>query len=234
MDLDEYARYDGLGLRELIATGQVAATEIEEAARHALEVANAEVNGLALPLFRPALDHVDWEDAVHSSVGELVAAVAPLLGAPRQPDPTQMEAVSRQILEKAVTFSALDLMAALNAQNRVTRSVGAFFTGYDLLVTPALGRLPAPHGTLQYDNPDHTVMSWLRSLFDYGPFTSVFNISGQPAISLPLGQSENGLPIGVQLVAPYGREDILFRIAATLEQVLPWRDRTPPNFVGTS
>ena len=81
---------------------------------------------------------------------------------------------------------ALDLLAAFDAQNRVTRSVGAFFTEHDLLVTPTLGQLPAPHGTLRYDDPDHTTRTWLESLFDYGPFTAVFNISGQPAISLPL------------------------------------------------
>ncbi|MGH8777073.1 MAG: amidase family protein [Jiangellaceae bacterium] len=56
--------------------------------------------------------------------------------------------------------------------------------------------------------------SWLESIFAYGPFTNVFNISGQPEISVPLGHSDGGLPIGVQLVAPYGREDLLFRIAA--------------------
>ena len=91
----------------------------------------------------------------------------------------------------------------------MTRSVGAFFTDYDLLVTPTLGQLPAPHGTLRYDDPAHS-RELARALFDYGPFTVVFNISGQPAISLPLARSENGLPIGVQFVAPYGREDLLF------------------------
>jgi len=55
----------------------------------------------------------------------------------------------------------------------------------------------------------------------------VFNLTGQPALSLPLGQSASGLPIGVQFVAPYGREDTLIRVAALLEQALPWRDRTP-------
>jgi amidase len=121
-----------------------------------------------------------------------------------------------------------------DAQNRVSRSVGAFFTGYDLLVTPTLGQLPAPHGTLQSDNPAHTTRSWLQSLFDYGPFTVVFNISGQPAISLPLAQSASGLPIGVQFVAPYGREDLLFQVAAQLEQAMPWRHRTPDSYVGHS
>ncbi|MFG1708181.1 amidase [Nonomuraea sp. M3C6] len=174
---------------------------------------------------------VDWDAVMQASVAEGVAVASMLLLAPRQPDPARMEAVSRQFLQVAREYTGLDLLAAGNAQNRVTRSVSAFFTEYDLLVTPTLGRLPAPHGTLRYDDPSHTMTSWLRALSDYGPFSVVFNITGQPAISLPLGQSENGLPIGVQIVAAYGREDLLFQIAAHLEQSMPWKDRTPPVFV---
>jgi amidase len=175
---------------------------------------------------------VDWEAVMHSYVVGMVALAAPYLMAPRPPRASKLEAVSRQILDEARELSALDVVSALGAHNRVTRSVGAFFTAYDLLVTPTLGQLPAPHATLQYDNPAHTTTSWLQSLFAYGPFTVVFNISGQPAISLPLGQSLSGLPIGVQIVAPYGREDLLFQIAAQLEHAMPWRHRTPAWFGG--
>ena len=175
---------------------------------------------------------VDWDAVMRSSTVEAVSVVAPVLMAPRRPDPALMEAVSRQAMRVAQECSALELMAGLDAQNQVSRPVGAFFTEYDLLVTPTLGQLPAPHGTLRYDDPGHTLDSWLRSLFDYGPFTAVFNITGQPAISLPLGQSGTGLPVGVQIVAPYGREDLLFRVAARLEEAAPWRHRTPPVFAG--
>ena len=171
---------------------------------------------------RPA---VDWEAVMHSSIGEMVAIAAPYL-APRPVDPRRLEAVSRTVLEEAQQLTALDLVAVFDAQNRVSRSVAAFFTEHDLLVTPTLGQLPAPHGTLEQDNPDHTTRTWLESLFDYGPFTVVFNIAGQPAISLPLAQAACGLPIGVQLVAPYGREDLLFQVAAQLERAMPWRHRT--------
>ena len=133
--------------------------------------------------------------------------------------------MSRTVLEEAQDLTALDLVAVFDAQNRVTRSVGAFFREHDLLVTPTMGQLPAPHGTLAQNNPDHSTRTWLTSLFDYGPFTVVFNISGQPALSLPLAQSACGLPIGVQLIAPYGREDALLQIAAQLEQAMPWSQR---------
>nr|BFE78327.1 hypothetical protein GCM10020093_009280 [Planobispora longispora] len=161
-----------------------------------------------------------------------MAISSTLLLAPREPDPAMMEAVSRQFLKAAREYTAMDMMAAFNAQNRVTRSVSAFLTEYDLLVTPTLGRLPAPHGTLRQDDPGHTLTSWLESLYGYGPFTVVFNVTGQPAISLPLGWSESGLPIGVQIAAAHGREDLLFQVAAQLEQAMPWRDRTPRSSPG--
>jgi amidase len=180
--------------------------------------------GHAVTEARPVLD---WDAVMQCTTAMAAAIGSTLLMSPRPPDPARLEAVSRRLLRVAKEYSALDMMAAFSAQNRVTRSVGAFFTEYDLLITPALGRLPAPHGTLRYDDPDHTLASWLQSIFDYGPFTMVFNISGQPAISLPLGQSDGALPIGVQVIAPYGREDLLFQIADRLEQAMPWNHRTP-------
>ena len=62
----------------------------------------------------------------------------------------------------------------------------------------------------------------------YGVYTAPFNLSGQPAISLPLHVSTDGLPIGIQLAAAYGREDLLLQVGAQLEQAAPWNDRRPP------
>jgi len=173
---------------------------------------------------------VDPDALVEATMLGVVSTGAALLRAPSRPDRSLLEAVSRQVLAETEAFTALDVMAAIDAQHQVTRPVGLFFTRHDLLVTPTLGQLPAPHGTLDYDNPDHTVRSWLRRIFEFGPFTAPFNVSGHPAISLPLGQSREGLPIGVQLVAAHGREDLLLRVAAQLEQALPWKDRQPPTF----
>jgi amidase len=174
---------------------------------------------------------IDCDAVVQSLQAEAAAAAAPLLTAPRPPDPARLEAMTRQLLAEVRQWSALQLMSALQAHLRVSRSVEQFFAGQDLLLTPTLARLPAPHGTLNYDAKGQTVSDWFRTLLDYGPFTAVFNIAGQPAISLPLAQSSTGLPIGVQLVARHGREDLLLRVASQLEQALPWRDRTPPRSV---
>jgi amidase len=174
---------------------------------------------------------IDPDAIVEAAMLCAVATGAAVLGArslsQRRPDPALLEAVSRRVLTETESFTALDVMAAIDAQHRVTRPIGLFLGRYDLLLTPTIGQLPAPHGTLDYDNPDHTARSWLRRIFEYGPFTAPFNVSGNPAISLPLGLSREGLPIGVQVVAATGREDLLLRVAAQLEQAVPWRDRHP-------
>jgi amidase len=170
---------------------------------------------------------IDPDAIVEAAMLGVMATAAAVLAAPRRPDPAMLEAVSRRVLAETEASTALDVMVAVDAQHRVTRPVGLFFGRYDLLVTPTIGQLPAPHGTLDYDNPDHTVGSWLRRIFEYGPFTAPFNISGHPAVSLPLGQSRDGLPIGVQLVAGAGREDLLLRVATQLEEAVPWRHRRP-------
>ena len=95
-------------------------------------------------------------------------------------------------------------------------------TGFDLLVTPTIAQPPPPIGWM-CAVPAQTGQR-LRSLLQY---TSQFNVTGQPAISLPLHWSADGLPIGVHIVAAYGREDVLIRIASQLESVASWATRRP-------
>jgi len=105
--------------------------------------------------------------------------------------------------------------------------VSAFFRSYDVLVTPTVATPPPLLGFLNQNDPGLNPRGWLNKLFALIPFTPLFNMTGQPAISLPLGQSSAGLPIGVQLVARYGDEATLLRLAAQLEQALPWTLRRP-------
>lgn len=173
------------------------------------------------------------DDVVEACLLTALSTGAAMLRAPARPNPDLLEAVSRVVLGETVSASMLDVAAGIEAQHRVTRAVGTFFTAHDLLVTPTMAQLPPPHGTLGYDTAGHTVRSWLRRIFEVGPFTAAFNVSGGPAISVPLAQSREGLPIGVQLVAAPGREDLLLQVAAQLEQAAPWRDRTPPIHADT-
>ncbi|CAA0125961.1 6-aminohexanoate-cyclic-dimer hydrolase [Mycolicibacterium vanbaalenii] len=109
-----------------------------------------------------------------------------------------------------------DYLTALSGLNTFTRSMAAWWeNGFDLLVTPTLTDLPPRLGALRPD-PGKPLDAWMRTA-SLLAFTIPFNITGQPAISLPVGLSESGLPIGVQLVAGYGREDLLLRVAAQIE-----------------
>ncbi len=111
----------------------------------------------------------------------------------------------------------------------VTRAIAGWHeSGFDLLLTPTMAEPPVPLGT--YDDSGEDPLDAFRRAIPAGAFTAVFNATGQPAISLPLHWNDDGLPIGIQLVAAYGREDILIRIAAQLEQARPWADRRPPVF----
>jgi amidase len=107
------------------------------------------------------------------------------------------------------------------------RRVGQWWaSGYDLLLTPTIAEPPPPLGTLVASKEDPT-KGWNR-LLDLMQFTPAYNITGQPAISLPLYWNAAGLPIGAQLVAALGREDALIQVAAQVEQAHPWAERKPP------
>jgi amidase len=98
--------------------------------------------------------------------------------------------------------------------------------GFDLLLAPTLAAPPPLLGTLVVARD--AVDEGARRLLEFSPYCAFFNISGQPAISLPLYWNSSNLPIGVQLAADFGREDLLIRVAAQLEQARPWKDRKPP------
>jgi amidase len=95
---------------------------------------------------------------------------------------------------------------------------------FDLLVTPSLGEPPPELGVLS--TPDDPFVGFGRA-GTFTPYTPVCNQTGQPAISLPLAAGDDGLPVGVHLVAAWGREDLLLRVASQLETAAPWADRRP-------
>lgn len=105
---------------------------------------------------------------------------------------------------------------------------GWYESGHDLLLTPTMAEVAPKLGSFDDSGPN-PIDAFTRA-FPSGAFTALFNVTGQPAISLPLHWTEEGVPVGVQLVAKFGREDLLIRVAAQLERAAPWSDRTPPVF----
>ncbi|WP_065258389.1 amidase [Pseudomonas bananamidigenes] len=120
-----------------------------------------------------------------------------------------------------------DFAAALEVRNSVARQVAAWFGSIDILLTPTLPQLPQALGLYNRGAGMLDGLKWTARVFEHSPFTPVFNVAGTPAISLPLGMSREGLPIGVQLAARFGADDVLLRLSAQLEQALPWHHRRP-------
>lgn len=98
-----------------------------------------------------------------------------------------------------------------------------WWSAFDVLVTPTDGAPPPRLGWFTEAGPDAEG----QRIVSFIPYTAQFNMTGQPAVSLPLHWSADGLPVGVQLAAAYGREDLLVRLAAQLEEAAPWVDRRP-------
>ena len=104
--------------------------------------------------------------------------------------------------------------------------------GHDLLLTPTMAEVAPKLGS--FDDSGDDPMEAFHRAFPSGAFTALLNVTGQPAISLPLHWTEEGVPVGVQIVAPFGREDLLIRVAAQVERAAPWADRIAPVFAGST
>ncbi len=144
----------------------------------------------------------------------------------REPRPDDVETITWMTAEIARTLTAADYAWAIRAAHQIGRVVGRFFTRYDLLLTPTMCHPPPKLGLLGMsgDNPDVYWQAHPRAV----AFTALFNTAGNPAMSVPLHWSADGLPIGVQFATAFGDEATLFRLAAQLEVAKPWADRRPP------
>jgi amidase len=142
---------------------------------------------------------------------------------------------------------APEFSKSLNMGQLIARQIGEFFTRYDVLLTPTLARPPVATGELQPRGMQAVGMKLLGRLnagrlismlsgidvlaehvFEFMPYTPLFNVTGQPAMSVPLYWNDGGLPIGMQFVGRYGDEATLFRLAGQLERARPWSERVPP------
>ncbi len=142
-----------------------------------------------------------------------------------------VESLTWALAEEGRRRSAgLYLTAVAQHQVAARMIAGWFESGFDLWVTPTMGEPPTPLGA--FDDAGPEPIRAIHRGVQTAAFTAILNATGQPGISLPLHWGDDGLPIGVQLVAPYGREDVLIRVAAQLERARPWADRVPPLYAG--
>ena len=146
----------------------------------------------------------------------------------RELGPDDVEPCTWALAEQGRAHSAADLLRATEQAQASSRRIAAWWAddGFDLLLTPTCAEPPPRLG--EFDAPPDNPLAPILRAIPFATFTAGFNTTGQPAISLPLHVTACGLPVGVQLVAAYGREDLLLRVAGQLEQARPWADRVPP------
>ena len=148
----------------------------------------------------------------------------------REPTAEDMEPMSWAIFSMIQKLTAVQGMGAAVQLQAFSRRLVSFLAPYDALLTPALAERPLPLGTLDTAAPDPMATFTRSGLFT--PFTPVFNASGQPGISLPLFEGEDGLPLGVQIVGPPAGEAALLALASQLEEAQPWAQRRAPVGLG--
>ena len=164
---------------------------------------------------------------VFASVDTAAALAAhPLTGKPAQEH--QVEPLTWEVAQRGKNISAVALVQAEFQKHQFAHHMETFLHEFDILMTPTLAQPPVDLGWLEMSTRD--VDEYWNRTFEFSPFSVPFNLSGQPAISLPLSQSQDGLPIGVQLVAAHGRDALLLQLSHQLEHANPWQQRTIPAF----
>jgi amidase len=147
-----------------------------------------------------------------------------LLGHPIDRD--LLEPLTREMLALAETVNATDYLDSLGWLRRLSRQVVGLWDDIDVMLMPTLAQPPIPIGALA-PGPDEPALQMLLNSAGWVPFTPVWNVTGQPAASVPLVQSPDGLPIGIQLIGPPAGEELLLSLSAQLESARPWADRRP-------
>ncbi len=218
-------------LRIAVSVSSPLATEVHpDCAAAAMETARlCESLGHDVTEAAPSMDAEEFMEAYISVVmGSTAAGMESLslrLGRPLSPD--EFEEGTWYQYESARDTRAADYVNAVGSLHATARRIATFFEDYDLLLTPTLGLPPVPLGSFRFnrEDPDRA----LTEMLTFIPFTPLFNVTGQPAMSVPLSWNSEGLPIGSHFVGRYGDEATLFRLAAQLEEAQPWKGRKPPT-----
>ena len=160
---------------------------------------------------------------IGGNVRAALEARAAALG--RELGPADVERITWMRAADGRATTAADYARSIGVMHRAGRVVARFFTGYDVLLSPTMCRPPHPLGVIDMMTDD--VERYTKAVLGTIAFTSLFNSSGNPAMSVPLAWSQAGLPLGVQFAATYGDEATLLRLAAQLEAAQPWAEPPP-------
>jgi amidase len=158
--------------------------------------------------------------------GASIDSLALLTG--RQPSPDQFELLTWALYQQGRQITAPAYLMAQTALQRISRQIGRFMLGCDVWLTPTLAEPPVPLGTFD-SSPENPLAGFYRAV-EFVPFTPLCNVTGQPAMSVPLFWNEEGLPVGTHFCGRFGDEATLFRLASQLEAARPWKNRRPPVF----
>jgi amidase len=206
---------DGPGLDAVSAGAATDAAALLESLGHDVEEITPPWSGLdLLPEFTAAFGP---QVAMTVFIGGRLAG--------REPTEADVEPLTWEMWRAARAQDTIALLSATGRLESVARSLVAFFSGFDAVLTPALAQRPVSIGEIHGRGPDPWG-NYERSA-GFTPYTAIVNVTGQPAISLPLYHGEDGLPVAVQLIGPPAREEVLLQLAGQLEQALPWADRRP-------
>jgi amidase len=178
---------------------------------------------------RPDYNHEALGQATRIIIGANVRAALDV-GAKargRAVEAGDVERVTWEFAALGASHTAADYARSIGVVHRTGRAVARFFTRHDIILSPTMCRPPFPLGVLDMSSADAD--AYLAAVLASIGFTSLFNSSGNPAMSVPLAWSRSGLPIGIQFAAPFGGEALLFRLAGQLEAARPWAARRPTN-----
>ena len=223
-----------VGLCDTTLTGDAIHPDVHEAVMQAAQL--LESLGHHVTPARPTADVPmmmrAWTDIV--GIGTALSIEKALKG--HAPTPDQIEAVGRGAMAYAATLSPTRYLDAVGEIHAFGRQMAAFFepetgVGFDILLTATLAEPSAKVGRFAHNTTDYLAYrTGPDGVFAYSPFCAIFNASGQPAASLPLGLSTQGLPIGVHLAAAFGQDETLISLCAEIENAAPWALRRPKGY----
>jgi amidase len=213
-----------IGVALVAPGGASPQAEIGAAVEHTAEIlakAGHQVSSCSLPAAANIGDPaaVIWLTAIAEEIDYYRRRIG------RDPRHEELEALTWAAIEVGKHSSAVDYVRARRALTAATRAMTDLFGKFDLLLLPTTATLPPLIGQIDGRTSAFDLGRWNADSYGYAPYTEIFNVTGQPAISLPLATSSGGLPIGVQLAAPIGRDNLLLGLAAWLERELPWAER---------